>query len=89
MPRARSASITLRPSPSGSDVTLREHGQPVGQDFVVTMQSTSGSWWQAGSYHTAGTSVRAQLACAVQPSEITRVWVRDGSGATVLSGYVR
>ena len=82
------ASITLSPSPSGTDVTLREHGQPVGRDFVVTVKSTSGSWWQAGSYHTSGATVRAQLTCAVAPSQITRVWVRDRTGATVLSAYV-
>jgi len=82
------ATITLVRSSSGSVVTLREHGQPVGRDFVVTIQSNSGTWWQAGSYHTSGLTVRAQLTCAVQPSEITRVWVRDSTGATVLSGYV-
>lgn len=83
------ASITLRASSSGTDVTLREHGQPVGQNFVVTMQSASGRWWQAGSYHTSGATVRAQLTCAVAPTAITQVWVRDSSGATVLSAYVR
>jgi len=80
-------SITLVRSSSGTEVILREHGQPVGRDFVVTMQSTSGRWWQAGSYHTSGTTARAQLTCAVEPYEITRVWVRDSTGATVLSGY--
>ena len=82
------ATITLVRSSSGTAVTLREHGQPVGRDFVVTMQSNSGAWWQAGSYHTASLTVRAQLTCAVEPYEITRVWVRDGTGATVLNGYV-
>jgi hypothetical protein len=81
------ATMTLTRSSTGTDVTLHEHGQPVGRDFVVTMESGSGSWWQAGSYHTSGTNVRAQLTCAVAPSEISRVWVRDSSGATVLSGY--
>ena len=79
--------IMLVRSSSGTNVTLREHGQPVGRDFVVTMESTSGKWWQAGSYHTSGTTARAQLTCAVQPYEITRVWVRDSTGVTVLSGY--
>ena len=82
------ATITLVRSSSGSVVTLREHGQPVGQDFVVTIQSDSGTWWQAGSYHTSSLTVRAQLTCAVEPHEINRVWVRDSTGATVLSGYV-
>jgi hypothetical protein len=82
------ATMTLTRSSTGTDVTLHEHGQPVGRDFVVTMESASGSWWQAGSYHTSGTNVRAQLTCAVAPSEISRVWIRDSSGATVLSGYV-
>jgi len=81
--------IVLVRSSSGTDVTLREHGLPVGQDFVVTMQSSSGTWWQAGSYHTSGTTARAQLTCAVEPYEITRVWVRDSTGSTVLSGYAR
>lgn len=80
------ATITLVRSSSGSVVTLREHGQPVGRDFVVTIQSNSGTWWQAGSYHTSSPTVRAQLTCAVEPYEITRVWVRDSTGATVLSG---
>ena len=82
------ATMTLRPSTSGTVVLLREHGQPLGQDFVVTMKSSSGTWWQAGSYHTSGANVRAQLTCAVPPSAITEVWVRDSSGTTVLSGYV-
>ena len=81
------ATMTLTRSATGTDVTLHEHGQPVGHDYVVTMESASGSWWQAGSYHTSGTNVRAQLTCAVAPSEISRVWVRDSSGATVLSGW--
>jgi hypothetical protein len=82
------ASITLVPSTSGTDVVLHEHGQPVNQDYVVTMKSSSGIWWQAGSYHTSGASVRAQLTCAVPPSAITQIWVRNSSGATALKGYV-
>jgi anti-sigma factor RsiW len=81
------ASITLVPSTSGTDVVLHEHGQPVGQDYVVTMKSSSGTWWQAGSYHTSGASVRAELTCAVPPSAITQIWVRNSSGTTVLKGY--
>jgi len=87
-PPGTAATITLVRSSSGTAVTLREHGQPVGQDFVVTMQSHSGAWWQAGSYHTSSKTVRAQLTCAVEPYEVTRVWVRDAGGATVLSGSV-
>jgi hypothetical protein len=83
------ATMTLTRSATGTDVTLHEHGQPVGHDYIVTMESATGSWWQAGSYHTSGTNVRAQLTCAVAPSEISRVWVRDSSGATVLSGWAR
>ena len=74
------ASISLVPSTSGTDVVLHERGQPVGQDFVVTMKSSSGTWWQAGSYHTSGASVRAELTCAVPPSAITQIWVRNSTG---------
>jgi anti-sigma factor RsiW len=82
------ASITLVPSASGTDVVLYERGQPRDQDFVVTMKSASGTWWQAGSYHTTGATVQAELTCAVPPSAITQVWVRNSSGTTVLNGYV-
>jgi hypothetical protein len=82
------ASITLTRSSTGTDVTLREHGQPIGRNYVVTMESAGGTWWQAGSYHTTGTTARADLTCAVEPSQITRVWVRDSTGATVLSAYL-
>jgi len=84
-----SASITLRPSSSGTDVTLVERGQPAGQDYEVTMQSSSGRWWQAGSYHTPGSFARAHLSCAAESYEITRVWVQDANGSAVLTGYVR
>jgi hypothetical protein len=87
-PPGTAATIALVRSWSGTAVTLREHGQTVGRDFVVTMHSNSGTWWQAGSCHTSSLNVCAQLTCAVEPYEITRVWVRDSTGATVRSGYV-
>ena len=69
-------------------MVLHERGQPLDQDFVVTMKSWSGTWWQAGSYHTTGATVEAQLTCAVPPSSITQIWVRNSTGKTVLNGYV-
>lgn len=43
-PTGTAATITLVRSSSATAVTLHERRQPVGLDFVVTMQSNSGTW---------------------------------------------
>jgi hypothetical protein len=65
---------------------LRESGQAAGQVLSVWMRTKSGSWWQTGTYETAGTSIRVSMACALKLSQIVGVWVHDMSGHTVLQG---
>ncbi len=84
------ASISLTSQSSGTRATLRESGQAPGQVLTVSMETSAGRWWIAGSYRTTAGSgpLQVQLSCAVQPAQITDVWVSDQSGHTVLNGYV-
>ncbi len=72
----------------GTKVVLSESGEPGGQVLTVSMKTSSGRWWVAGSYQTGaeGGAVRVELTCAVPPRAITDVWVTDQSGRTVLNG---
>jgi hypothetical protein len=83
------ASVALAAQASGTHATLWETGQPAGQVLTVSMKTSSGRWWVAGSYRTTsgpGPTV-VQLSCAVRPSQVTEVWVSDQKGRTVLTGY--
>jgi hypothetical protein len=84
------ASVSLSDQSWGTRATLRESGQAAGQVLTVSMRTSSGRWWVAGSYRTTGGSgtVDVQMSCAVQSNQITNVWVSDQSGRTVLTGYV-
>jgi hypothetical protein len=83
------ATVALTAQASGTHATLRESGQPAGQVLTVSMKTSSGRWWVAGSYRTSsgGGPTVVQLSCAVRPSEVTEVWVSDQQGRTVLTGY--
>jgi predicted anti-sigma-YlaC factor YlaD len=84
------ASVVLTSKAWGTQATFEESGQKAGQVWTVTMETSPGSWWVAGSYRTAGTGgqVQVDMACAVPADQITHVWVSDGAGHTVLRGYV-
>jgi len=83
------ASARLTAEPWGTAVRLEETGQPGGQVLWVSMRSTSGSWWEAGTYRTVtGRAVQVDLACGVPASRIASIWVRTKAGHTVLRGYV-
>jgi predicted anti-sigma-YlaC factor YlaD len=82
------ASARLTSEPWGTAVHLRETGQVGDQVLSVSMRSTTGSWWGAGTYETVtGRPVQVDLACGVPLSKITTIWVRDKAGHTVLRGY--
>jgi hypothetical protein len=84
------ASARLTAKPWGTAVHIEESGQAGGQDLSVSMRTTSGSWWAAGTYRTVtGRPVQVDLACAVPASKITEIWVRNKAGKTVLRGYFR
>jgi hypothetical protein len=83
------ASARLTSTPWGTAVHIEESGQPGGQDLSVSMRTTKGSWWAAGTYRTVtGHAVQVDLACAVPTSKITEIWVRNKAGTTVLRGYL-
>ena len=72
----------------GTDLSLQVTGQPPDQVFRVAMQSTSGTWWQAGSYRSENGSVHVQLACGVDPTKVNRIWIENTQGKVVLSAYL-
>jgi hypothetical protein len=83
------ASAVLTSRPWGTAIHIQEAGQPGGQDLSVSMRTTNGSWWAAGTYRTVtGHTVQVELACAVPTSKITQIWVRNKAGQTVLRGYL-
>jgi hypothetical protein len=81
------ASVLLTAEPWGSRAVLSEDGQTAGSPFTVSMESSSGYRWVAGSYRTGSKPLQVQLTCPVAPGQITEVWVTGPSGQTVLSGY--
>jgi predicted anti-sigma-YlaC factor YlaD len=83
------ASARLTSEPWGTAVHFRETGQAGDEVLSVSMRSTTGSWWAAGTYETVtGRPVQVDLACGVPLSKITTIWVRNKAGHTVLRGYV-
>jgi hypothetical protein len=83
------ASARLTAEAWGTAIHLKEKGQPGGEVLTVSMRSTSGSWWEAGTYRTVtGRTVEVDLACGVPSSKIAGIWVRDKAGRTVLRAYV-
>jgi hypothetical protein len=83
------ASARLTAQAWGTAIHLQEKGQPGDQVLTVSMRSTTGSWWEAGTYRTVtGHAVSVDLACGVPSSKISSIWVRNDAGKTVLRGYV-
>jgi len=84
------ASASFVNQPWGTRVTLVESGQPAGEVLTVSMRTTSGHQWVAGSYRTSARAgaLKVELSCPVSVGQITDVWVSDQQGRTVLRGYV-
>jgi hypothetical protein len=82
------ASAVLMGESWGTKVDLHESGLPGGGVYTVSMSTSSGTWWTAGTYRTvAGEVVDATMTCAVSLEKITGVRVLNGAGKTVLSSY--
>jgi predicted anti-sigma-YlaC factor YlaD len=83
------ASARLTAEPWGTAIHLQETGQAGGQVLTVSMRSTAGSWWGAGTYRTVtDRTVKVDLACGVPAADIASIWVRNKAGTTVMEGYV-
>jgi len=87
--RGVTASVRLTPESWGTSLRIEESGQRVGEVLWVSMRTTSGTWWEAGTYRSvAGRPVQVDLACALGMSDIRSVWVRDSKGHVVLHAYL-
>ncbi len=83
------ASLRLTPEAWGTSLRIEESGQRGGQVLWVSMRTTSGKWWNAGTYRTmSGHAVQVDLACALGLANIRSVWVRDSAGNVVLHAYL-
>lgn len=83
------ASVQLTPEAWGTSLRIDETGQPGSQVLWVSMRTSSGTWWAAGSYRTlAGRSVKVDLACALATEDIRSVWIKDSAGRVVLHAYL-
>lgn len=82
------ASATISGEAWGTDLSLQVQGQPAGHIYHVEMESTTGTWWQAGSYRSERGQVDVHLACGVAPNKVVRIWVENASGQVVLSAGV-
>jgi len=82
------ATARLTAEPWGTAMDMRESGQPAREVLTVYVRTVSGSWWQTGTYSTAGSSVRVTMACALKMSEIKSIWVRAHDGRVVMHGYL-
>lgn len=82
------ASVELTARSWGTAVNLKERGLPSGTLYTVSMESTNGTWWTAGTYRSvAGKTVNATMTCGVALQKITDVRVVNAKGVTVLSNY--
>jgi hypothetical protein len=82
------ANATLIERSWGTSLQLQEQGLPGNQVYTVSMETSKGKWWTAGTYRSVdGKPVSATMACAVSLRQITGIRVVNGSGVTVLSSY--
>lgn len=82
------ATAVLSIRPWGTAITFTEHGLPPGGTYVVSMRTSSGAWWTAGSFGPKrGRTVTAQMSCYVQLNKITGIRVTNAQGVSVLSSF--
>jgi hypothetical protein len=82
------ASAVLSARPWGTSLTMHEQGLPGGNIYTVSMSTSKGTWWVAGTYRSvAGQTVDATMSCAVPLAKITGLRVLNSAGKIVLSSY--
>jgi hypothetical protein len=70
----------------GTTVDFTEQGLPGGGVYTVSMETSAGTWWTAGTYRSiSGRTVSATMACAVAMKDITGLRVVNAKGVTVLT----
>jgi anti-sigma factor RsiW len=87
-PAGAHASARLTAESWGTAVHVVESGQSAGEVLWVSMRTSSGGWWQTGTFTSDGArTVSVDMACALRLSRIESVWVRDATGHVVMHGY--
>ncbi|HUY64608.1 MAG TPA: hypothetical protein VMV14_08850 [Acidimicrobiales bacterium] len=83
------ASVSLTSETWGTSLLVNESGQPGGQIMWVSMRTTSGTWWEAGTFKSvSGHGVEVAMACALTNSRIESVWIKNAAGQVVLHAYL-
>lgn len=82
------ATVKLTSESWGTSVELLAYGQHGGQVLTVSMRTTDGSWWEAGTYQTVSNgNVDVTMACALPLSSIDAVRVTNAAGQQILGSY--
>jgi hypothetical protein len=82
------ATAVLSAEHYGTEVSLLVAGQTPGAVYHVSMESSSGTWWQAGSYRATRGTEHVELACGVAPNKVDQIWIENSSGEVVLQATV-
>jgi hypothetical protein len=87
-PDGARATAQLTAESWGTSVELEASGEHAGEDLTVSMRTSDGSWWIAGTYGTGnGGRVEVTMSCAVPLSEIDAVLITNAAHKEVLSSY--
>ena len=69
----------------GTAISFTEQGLPPGGTYIVSMRTSSGAWWTAGSFGPKrDRTVTALMSCYVQLNRITGIRVTNAKGIAVL-----
>lgn len=82
------ATAVLSAERYGTEVSLLVAGQTPGAVYHVSMESRSGTWWQAGSYRATRGTDHVELACGVASNKVGQIWIENSSGEVVLQAAV-
>jgi anti-sigma factor RsiW len=82
------ATAVLSAERYGTEVSLLVAGQTAGAVYHVSMESRSGTWWQAGSYRATRGTEHVQLTCGVAANQVDQIWIENSSGEVVLQATV-
>ena len=87
-PGGAHGTVSLASETWGSSVTLHASGEPANQILTVSMRTSDGSWWTAGSYSSGnGGAVNVPMSCPVTAWRIDGVRVTTATGRQVMTDY--
>jgi anti-sigma factor RsiW len=87
-PGGAHGTVSLTSESWGTSVKLHASGEPANQILTVSMRTSDGYWWTAGSYRSGdGGPVDVPMSCPIPSSRIDGVRVTDSSGKQVMQLY--